>query len=135
MSQFVIVDTFSKIPNGLIPIKSDPSLKYEVYIFSKKEISFQEVLKIYLRSFNKNDYLGAMSLIYFKYYNELYDFLMLSFQKSKLLKKHKKAARKFYKNYLIRWLDFIKYSDDNLYPQNKIFREMEHLIAKIYFNN
>ena len=135
MSQFVVVNTFSKIPKGLLPIKSDPTLKHEVYIFSKKEISFQEVLKIYLRSFNKNDYLGAMSLIYFKYYNELYDFLILSSQESKLLRKHKKAARKFYKSYLIRWVDFIKYSDDNLYPQNKIFREMENLIAKIYFNH
>lgn len=134
MSQFIIVDPFSKIPNGLIPIESEPTLKYEVYIFSKKEISFEEVLKIYLRPFHKNDYLGAMSLIYFKYYNELYEFLTLSSQEPKLVKKYKKATIKFYKNYLNRWIDFIKYSDDNLYPQNKVFKEMAYVIESIYLN-
>ena len=131
MSKFVVINPFGKIPNNLFPIQSDPSLKYEVYIFSKKrDVMFDEVLDIFYKSMNRNNYLGAMSLIYFKYYNEFYDFLVSITKDIKLIKKYRKATLKFYKKYLIRWIEFIKYSDDTMYPQNEVFRKMYTIITQ-----
>ena len=131
MSKFIVINPWKKIPNNLFPIQSDPSLKYEVYIFSKKrDVMFDEVLDIFYKSINKNDYLGAMSLIYFKYYNEFYKFLIEISENMNLTKKYKKAILKFYKNYLVKWIEFIKYSDDTMYPQNEVFRKMHIIITQ-----
>lgn len=132
MNMFVVIEPYSKIPEKLFPIDCDPTLKYEVYLFSKKEyVSFEEVLKIFLTSISKQEYLGAMSLIYFKYYNEFYEFLNKISKDTTLIKKYKKAIIKFKTKYLKRWINFIKYSDDSMYCQNKVFREMDKLIDEI----
>ncbi len=131
MSKFIVKSPWEKVPSNLFSIECDPSLKYEVYIFSKKkDVTFDEVLEIFNKSINRNDYLGAMSLIYFKYYNEFYKFLVEISENINLTKKYRKSTLKFYKKYLVRWLEFIKHSDDTMYPQNKVFRKMDTIITR-----
>ena len=132
MRKFVVIHPYSSMPHGLYPIDCDPSLKYEVYIFAKKEtICFEEIIDIYLRPFNRNDYLGAMSLVYFKYYDRFYDFLLQVSKDEELLRKYKRATVRFYKKYLKRWISFIRHSDDTMYPQNEVFRNMEKVVIDI----
>ena len=108
--------------------------KYEVYVLCKKEkVSFEEVLSIFLKSTSKKNYLGAMSMIYWQYYEEIYTFLQSATQDEASKKKHRRAIRKFYKQYLSKWIAFIQYSDDTQYPQNRVFREMEKIIKEAYF--
>ena len=108
--------------------------KYEVYVLCKKEkVSFEEVLSIFLKSTSKKNYLGAMSMIYWQYYEEIYTFLKSATQDESSKKKHRRAIRKFYKQYLSKWIAFIQYSDDTQYPQNRVFREMEKIIKEAYF--
>ena len=136
MNYFIIKYPWQKIPNDIFPIVSDPTLKNEVYIFMKKNyISFEETLNIFLKTNNKNNYIGATSLIYFKYYVEFYHFLIDVFENPIKLKKYKKRILKFYKKTLCRWVSFIRYSDDTMYPQNEIFRNMFDLITKSFFKN
>lgn len=131
MSKFIVVYPWEKVPNTLFPIDCDPSLGCEVYVFTKKrDITFEEVIHIYFKSMNRNDYLGAMSLIYFKYYNEFYDFLVEISKDMSLKKKYRKATLKFYKKYLIRWIKFVKFSDDTMFPQNEVFRKMHAIIIQ-----
>lgn len=131
MKKFVAVSPYGKIPEGLYPIDCAPGPKYEVYLFSKTEnVSFDEVVYIILHSFNKTNLLGAASLVYFKYYNEFYEYILNLSTKQKLSKKQKWAVKRFYKRYLIKWIEFIKYSDDTMYPQNEVFRMLSKLIEE-----
>lgn len=108
--------------------------RYEVYVLCKKEtVSFEEVLSIFLKSKSKKNYLGAMSMIYWQYYEEFYAFLKSSTQDEASKKKYRRAIKKFYKQYLRKWIEFIKYSDDTLYPQNQMFRKMEQKIKEAYY--
>ena len=76
MRKFIAINPYCKVPDGLYPIDCAPSLNYEVYLFSKKEVvTFEETIDILLHSFYKIDILGAASLIYYKYYNEFYTYL------------------------------------------------------------
>lgn len=148
MSKFVVIAATSayswwdrkkidKIQETMFYIETAPAMyNYEQWVYSKKEeVSFDEVLKIFYRSFSKNDYLGVMSLIYWKYYNEFYGFLVTISKDQNLLKKYKRATMKFYRKALKKWIIFIKYSDDTMYPQNHVFREMDALIKNTYFKN
>lgn len=131
MKMFVIVSAYSKIPVGLYPIDCAPSLNYEVYLFSrKKDVSFAEVIHIFFNSFSKTDLLGAVSLIYYKYYNEFYEYIFNLSTEQKLSKKQKWAVKRFYKRHLIKWIEFIKYSDDTMYLQNEVFRRLSKLIEE-----
>lgn len=134
MKKFVIVSPYGKIPEGLYPIVCAPSLKYEVYLFSKsKNLSFDEVVHIILRSFSKTDLLGAASLVYYKYYNEFYEYLHNLSTEQKLGKKQKWAVKRFYKRHLTKWIEFIKYSDDTMYPQNEVLRKLSKLIEDNFY--
>ncbi len=102
----------------------DPTLKNEMFLFAnKKVITFDEVVQIYNKSLNRIDYLGAMSLIYFKYYKEFYEYLIKQ-EEFDSRYREKRVVRKFKKLYLNRWLAFIKFSDDTMYPQNHYIRLM-----------
>lgn len=115
---------------NLHEITADPSLKYETFVFAKKpDYSFDEILRIALTTHSRSDYIGATSLIYFKYYNQMYDFLLQLSQDSALFKKHKRAIARFYQKTLKRWVKFVEYSDDTLYPQNEVFRKMYELLT------
>lgn len=85
--------------------------------------SFEYVWKIFLSSYNKTNYLGAMSLIICVYYKEFYDTL-INQDRIKL----KRQIVKFKKNYLSRWVDFIKYSDNTKYPQNQYISLIDKLL-------
>ena len=137
MKHFIVKDfTYAykqphRATQNLHEIQADPSLKYETFVFAKKkDISFEEVLHIMLTSNSRSDYVGATSLIYFRYYNEFYSFLTQISQSPLELRKRKRALSKF-KKVLCRWLDFIKYSDDTLYPQNEVFRKMRDVLINI----
>ena len=136
MKKFVVFYPFEcthkKIPDNLFPIDCDPSGP-ELYIFSKeKTVTFNEVISIIFKTHRKNDYLAAISLIYFKYYNEFYDFLKHCAKDQILSKKYKRVIMRFYKNHLRRWIEFVKCSDDTLFPQNFVFRKMHELIQNTY---
>ena len=130
MKKFVAVSPYSKIPEGLYPIDCAPGTGYEVYLFSKsKDVSFEEVLHIILHSFSKTDLLGAASLIYYKYYNEFCEFILrISGER-----KYKWAIKRFYRQHLIKWSEFLKYSDDTSHPQNAVIRNIIKLIEERYF--
>ena len=67
MNYFIIKYPWQKIPNDIFPINSDPTLKYEVYIFMKKKyITFEETLNILLKTNNKNNYNFIIFLLHFK---------------------------------------------------------------------
>ena len=126
----------NRIPVGYYVVRLEPTQKYPDFILllSKKEqVAFEDVVRIFLRSVDRSDYLGAMSLIYWKYYYEFYDFLEASLTNSILRKKYRKAVLKFNKRYLKRWIEFIKYSDDTMYPQNEVLQKINDLIAIAYF--
>ncbi len=106
----------------------DPSSKGETYVFANKpNVTFDEVLKIFCHSLSRVNYLGAMSLIYFKYYVEFYEYLKDCISKDPKFKTSFKVKR-FKKRYLKKWIAFIKYSDDTMYPQNDYFRKMDALL-------
>ena len=130
MKKFVAVSPYSKIPEGLYPIDCAPGPGHEVYLFSKsKDVSFDEVIHILLHSFSKTDLLGAASLIYYKYYNEFCEFILrISGER-----KYKWAIKRFYRQYLIKWSEFLKYSDDTACPQNAVIRNIIQLIKERYF--
>ena len=130
MKKFVAVSPYSKIPEGLCPIECAPSMKYEVYLFSKsKDVSFDEVIHILLHSFSKTDLLGAASLIYCKYHNEFCEFIL----KISGERKYKWAIKRFYRQHLVKWKEFLKYSDDTMHPQNAVIRNIIQLIEERYF--
>ena len=124
-----------KIPNGLYAIQIEPTQKYPdfVLLLSRKEhVTFEEVIKIYRRSFSRSDYLGAMSLIYFKYYEEFYAFMQSILCDEVQRKKYQKANRKFYYRYLKRWNEFVQRSDDVLFPQNIVIKKLYQILKETY---
>lgn len=125
MLKFIVKTPYEKQPEELFGIDCDPTLPYELYLYSNQEkISFDDVWNIFLSSHNKTNYLGAMSLIYFVYYKEFYEKL-----KNQDRAKLKRRITKFKKNYLLRWVDFINYSDDAQYPQNQYIRLIYKLLT------
>ena len=123
------------IPNGLYAVQIEPTQKCPDFILllSKKEhVTFEEIIKIYRRSFLRSDYLGAMSLIYFKYYEEFFAFLQTILNDEVQRKKYKKANRKFYYRYLRRWNEFVQCSDDTLYSQNIVIKKLYQKFNDIY---
>jgi len=133
MTIFKVYDPYSKVDKKWNPIPSDPSTKYEVYLYSKKmDVTFRDVMRIYLYSFSRVDYYGVMSLIYSKYYREFYYFLLDVSKNESMRKKYRSRNLKFYRNYLERWSEFVKYSDDTAYPQNEYIKKMSTLLIDMY---
>lgn len=124
-----ITGKFKDIPDGYYPIEIDPSysMGYDIILICQKEFfSFDEVINCLKECFLKADYLGCYSLIYWKYYKEFYCWIKenLKLDNASSIK----TITKFYNRALLRWVDFIKYSDDTLYPQNEYFRLMKREI-------
>lgn len=112
------------------PVDCDPTLKHEIYLYSNKSnVSFEECIHIFEKSWNKTTILGSMSLIYLKYYKEFYEYL-LNKRCSVYLFEKKGRIKSFKRKYLNRWVQFIKCSDDTQYPQNEYFRKMNDLFSK-----
>lgn len=129
MIHFKTINPHDRLPNSkLYAIDCDPTLKYEIYLYANKvDVSFEECIHIYEKSLNKTNYLGAMSLIYFKYYKEFYEYLLNKRNNSSF---KDRKIRKFKTRYLDRWIEFVKRSDDSLCPQNEYFRKMEDLFSE-----
>ena len=119
------------IPNGHYAINTDPSylMRYEEILICKKEMpTFDEVIDCLKKCVLKADYLGCYSLIYWTYYKEFYGWIRESFKQNN--RANIKLIKKFYKQALLRWIYFIKHSDDTLYPQKEYFGLMKKEIEK-----
>lgn len=129
MVKFIKVKPFGKEPKGnWYRFQRDPTHNYYSYHFvNKPDVTFEEVVNIFCHSLSKVNYFGAMSFIYFKYYAEFYEYLKDSISKDPKFKTSFKVKR-FKKRYLNKWIAFIKYSDDTMYPQNDYFRKMDALL-------
>lgn len=127
MIRFKIITPYSKAPNSKwYGIECDPTLENEVYLYAnKKDISFDECICIFEKTLCKTNFLGVMSLIYFKYYREFYDYLFELRCNSRF--NNTRRISIFKKKYLDRWIEFIKHSDDCFYPQNNYFMKMNDL--------
>lgn len=125
------IECIEKKTKGLFKFSSDPSLRFYKAIFCKKQnVPFKEILQIVLKTYSRIEYLGATAFIYWTYYKEFYDFLLDVSADDKKKKLYKKAIKRFLKRTLNRWVEFVKYSDDILYPQNEYFRKMQKIISQ-----
>jgi len=121
-------------PRYTYPILEDPTTKCDIYLFARKEsFLFEEVWDMFLHIGRPTEYYGAMSLIYWEFYNELYERLQVIAANEEYRRKYLRAIKKFYRKYLQRWVEYVRYSDDAMFPQNEVFRKMEHLIFKTYY--
>ena len=127
----------AKEPKDFIPITEDPSLNLYGYSLYKrnKEFSFDEILSMYrkLPVLRKSDRIGVLSLLYWRYYNEFYAFLISLEQDIKVKKQYKFTNLYFYRFHLKRWVSFVRYSDDTMFPQNEIIRAMQFKLEFLYF--
>ena len=123
-----------KTPRNAYPVRQDPTGKHRFCLYTRKEkFSFEEIWNMFLRIGRPTEYYGAMSLIYWEFYNELYERLQVIVANGEYRRKYRRAIRKFYRKYLQRWVDFVRCSDDTMFPQNEVFRQMAHLIVKTYY--
>ena len=118
------------IPKNYHYIREDPSYNFcfDALISKKESFTFDEIINCLKKSFLHADYLGCCSVIYWEYYKEFYDWIIESFEQNNI--QNIKTIKKFYKKTLIRWVDFVKHSDDTMYPQNEYFRLMKKEIEK-----
>ena len=116
------------IPSNYHYIQGDPSYKFygNVLICKKEKPTFDEIINCLERCFFKADYLGCYSLIYWEYYKEFYEWIKQSFMDNNA--SNIRIIKRFYKKALLRWVQFVKYSDDTFYPQNEYFRQMQREI-------
>ena len=122
------------LPKNLYYITSDPTKSRALYA-RKAEFSFEEVWAAFLRFGRAQEYYGAMSLVYWQFYNELYGKLQEIAKDEVATRKYRRPILKFYRKYLKRWVAFVQHSDDTLYPQNQVFRQMASLIEAVYFTH
>lgn len=118
-------------PKGYYNIHIEPtglSGSETAIVCSKEHPTFDEVIDCLKKCVFKADYIGCYSFIYWEYYKEFYKWIKQSFEHNDTL--NIRIIKKFYKKALLRWLKFIEYSDDTLYPQNEYFRMMYKEIAK-----
>ncbi len=130
---FPYIELRKKYKNYIF-IEPDPSLEMDFAIYSKNDVGFKEVLFYILYSKNRKNYIVAISLIYWKYFNDFYNFLSFVSKKGYYKIKYSKKLKQFYKRVLKRWLNFIRYSDDTIYIQNRVFIKMESIILQIIKN-
>lgn len=118
------------IPGDYHCVREDPSYKFYAYalISKRKSFTFDEIINCLKKAFFKADYLGCYSIIYWEYYKEFYDWIIESFEQKNI--QNIKTIKRFYKKALIRWVDFAKYSDDTMFPQNEYFILMKKEIEK-----
>ncbi len=119
------------IPAGYYVINTDPSylMRYDEILICKKEmLTFDELIHCLKQCFSKADYFGCYSIIYWEYYKEFYDWIIESFEQNNT--QNIKTIKKFHRKALFRWVEFIRHSDDTLYPQNEYFRLMKKEIEK-----
>lgn len=131
MKYFKLISPHGKMPDSNIwyGIDGDPTMKIEEYVFVKKPIpNFEQTWEIFYNVNDSNERLGCSSLFYFKYYNELKDKIYTIVNEKEQLNNNKKILILFITDYLNKWLIFIKRSDDILYPQNNVFREIAKLL-------
>ena len=124
----------AKEPRGFLPMESDPSIHLYGYALYKKdkEFSFDEILRMYrfLPFLPKADRVGILSLIYWTYYSDFLAFLT-ELEKSGQ-RKYTLANLYFCKFHLQRWVSFIRYSDDTMFPQNEIIRATHAKMKQLY---
>ena len=116
-------------------IDSDPtiSLRYEEYLFVKAPTpQFEQVWNLYTETMNRNEKLGCASLFYFTYYTELRNRIEEITGDEKQLLINIRVLKMFVKESLINWLEFIKRSDDTLYPQNIVFKEIAAILKPLF---
>lgn len=120
------------IPKDYHYIKEDPSYNFYFHaLISKKEsFAFDEIINCLKHCFSKADYLGCCSIIYWEYYKEFYDWIVENFKQNN--PQNIRIIKKFYKKTLIRWVEFVKHSDDTIYPQNEYFRLMKNEIDNYF---
>ena len=121
------------VPKGYYSVDLDPSYRsYDTHshrtalICKKENLAFDEIIDCLKRCFLKADYIGCYSFIYWQYYKEFYEWIVQNVNHKNA--SNKKVIKRFYKKALLRWIAFIKYSDDILYPQNEYFRKMQKAI-------
>ena len=112
------------IPSDYHSIRVDPSYcTYgNILICKKEKPTFDEIINCLKQCFFKADYVGCYSFIYWEYYKEFYDWIKQSFEDNNT--SNIRIIKKFYKKALLRWIQFVRYSDDSFYPQNEYFRQM-----------
>lgn len=118
-------------PKGYYNIHIEPtglSGSETAIVCSKEHPTFDEIINCLKKCIFKADYIGCYSFIYWEYYREFYEWTKQSFERNDTL--NIRIIKKFYKKALLRWLKFIEYSDDTLYPQNEYFQMMYKEIAK-----
>ena len=116
-------------PQSYYDILLEPTgmIGYEtVIVCSKEHPTFNEIINCLRKCIFKADYVGCYSFIYWEYYKEFYEWIKRSFEHNNT--SDIRIIRKFYRRALVRWLKFIKYSDDTLYPQNEYLRKMHEEI-------
>lgn len=122
-----------RVPKGYYSVNLDPSYRtYDSYsyctalIYKKENPAFNEIIDCLKKCFRKADYIGCYSFIYWRYYKEFYEWIVQNVNHKNA--SNKKVIKRFYKKALLRWIAFIQYSDDTLYPQNEYFRKMKNAI-------
>lgn len=119
------------LPKNLHEIRSVPFGMRAVYA-RKTDFTFAEVWEMFLRIGRPQEYYGAMSLVYWQFYRELYEKLQEIAADGKATRKYRRPILKFYRKHLQKWVAFVRYSDDALYPQNEVFRRTAALILMKY---
>lgn len=120
------------IPKGYYSIDADPSYRMgyaEMIICRQPNPSFDEILHCLKKCFTKANYLGCYSMIYWRHYEVFYQWIKESVASENT--ESIKVIKKFHKNALGRWLEFIEHSDNTFYPQNAYFQKMYEEIKKL----
>jgi hypothetical protein len=123
MTKFRESDKWKSIP-------SDPTYQLDYFVFVVVPLpTFKTTWHHYFSTVLTSEKRGCRSLFYFYYYKELLDEIKVSINED-FSQNNINDIYKFYDDVLVKWLEFIKYSDDTLYEQNQYFIEMAKLIEE-----
>lgn len=135
MRYFKFASPYGKIPDSddWCGIQGSPTMKFEEYVFVRKPIpNFEKIWEIFTTTKNEKERLGCSSLFYFKYYNELNGKIRSILKEKNQFEINKIMLKLFITDYLNDWLVFIKRSDDLLYPQNGVFKDIAQELQPLF---